>query len=73
MERGRRADGLRLGERVNYVCLECGKKFRTVRSAMSAAMRGCPRCHGVDIDLDNSDLRSWASSAADAVEGRRAA
>ena len=35
-----------------WVCLECGKKFATARSAERAANNGCPKCGGVDIDLD---------------------
>jgi predicted nucleic acid-binding Zn-ribbon protein len=69
MERGRKRDGLaaRLGDRCDWQCLECGHRFRTVRAAMSAAMRGCPKCGGVDVDLADTGLREWASKAADAV------
>jgi hypothetical protein len=35
-----------------FKCLECGKKFRTVAAAERAASNGCPRCGGVDIDVD---------------------
>jgi predicted nucleic acid-binding Zn-ribbon protein len=35
-----------------YKCLECGRKFRTTRSAERAANKGCPGCGGVDIDVD---------------------
>lgn len=35
-----------------FVCLECGKKFKTVKSAEKASYNGCPKCGGVDIDLD---------------------
>ena len=38
-----------------FVCLECGRKFRTVKAARSAANNGCPNCGGVDIDLDVTD------------------
>jgi len=35
----------------NFVCLECGKKFKTVKAAQRATDNGCPKCGGVDIDL----------------------
>jgi hypothetical protein len=35
-----------------WKCLECGKKFRTVKAAERAANNGCPGCGGVDIDVD---------------------
>ena len=35
-----------------FICLECCRKFRTVKSAENAANNGCPNCGGVDIDLD---------------------
>ena len=38
-----------------FVCLECGRKFKTVKAAERAADRGCPGCGGVDIDLGPSD------------------
>lgn len=34
-----------------FECMECGKKFRTVKAAERAASEGCPNCGGVDIDL----------------------
>lgn len=34
-----------------FSCMECGKKFLTVKAAERAADRGCPKCGGVDIDL----------------------
>ena len=37
-----------------FRCLECGKKFRTVKAAERASHNGCPGCGGVDIDLDTS-------------------
>jgi len=37
---------------MTFRCLECGHKFRTVRSAERASLHGCPSCGGVDIDLD---------------------
>lgn len=69
MERGRKLDGLaaRLGDRCDWQCQECGRKFRTVRSAMKAASSGCPGCGGVDIDLADEDLHRWAREAAAAV------
>lgn len=38
-------------KKAEFECLECGKQFRTVRSAERAANEGCPKCGGVDIDL----------------------
>jgi hypothetical protein len=35
-----------------WKCLECGRKFRTVRAAERAANDGCPNCGGVDVDID---------------------
>lgn len=35
-----------------YKCQECGRKFKTTRAAQRAADKGCPKCGGVDIDLD---------------------
>ena len=42
------------------VCLECGKKFRTVRAAERASYHGCPKCGGVDIDIDVTEGRHEA-------------
>ncbi len=36
-----------------FACMECGKKFRTVKAAMKAQDKGCS-CGGFDIDLDVS-------------------
>lgn len=33
-----------------FECLECGRKFATVRAARRAVDQGCPRCGGTDID-----------------------
>jgi hypothetical protein len=35
-----------------WVCLECGRKFRSTAAAERAAMNGCPGCGGVDIDFE---------------------
>ena len=35
-----------------WICLECGKRFKTVAAAERAANNGCPNCGGVDVDLD---------------------
>lgn len=32
-------------------CLECGRKFKSVRAAERAASDGCPHCGGVDVDF----------------------
>ena len=37
-----------------FKCIECGRKFKTVKAAEKAANKGCPGCGGVDIDLDTS-------------------
>lgn len=34
-----------------FQCMECGRKFATVRAARRAVDQGCPRCGGTDIDL----------------------
>lgn len=34
-----------------FACQECGRKFRTVGAAETAASEGCPKCGGVDVDL----------------------
>jgi hypothetical protein len=36
-----------------FVCLECGRKFKTAQAAEKAANDGCPKCGGVDIDIDD--------------------
>lgn len=35
-----------------FACMECGKKFYTVKAAERAAFgpNGCPKCGGADID-----------------------
>lgn len=35
---------------MTFACMECGKKFKTLKAAERAADRGCPKCGGVDID-----------------------
>ena len=40
-----------------FKCLECGKKFKTVRAAERASYEGCPKCGGCDIDLDTEVAR----------------
>ncbi len=34
-----------------WTCLECGKKFKTLKAVEKASSVGCPKCGGVDIDL----------------------
>lgn len=36
-----------------FACMECGKKFYTVKAAERAAFgaKGCPKCGGADIDV----------------------
>jgi predicted nucleic acid-binding Zn-ribbon protein len=38
-----------------FKCQECGKKFKTTQAAERASNNGCPKCGGVDIDLDVPD------------------
>ena len=35
-----------------FKCQECGKKFYTTATAEKAANLGCPKCGGVDIDIN---------------------
>jgi hypothetical protein len=35
-----------------WKCMECGRKFRTAKAVERAANNGCPKCGGVDVDLD---------------------
>jgi len=35
-----------------FVCLECGKKYRSVKAARNALNDGCSKCGGCDIDID---------------------
>ena len=35
-----------------FRCMECSQKFYSVRSAELASYNGCPKCGGVDIDLN---------------------
>lgn len=37
-----------------FACMECGRKFSTTKAAQNASNNGCPKCGGVDIDLDPS-------------------
>jgi len=41
-----------------FKCMECGKKFATVKAAEKASINGCPKCGGTDIDLDVGDDKS---------------
>jgi len=34
-----------------FKCMQCGRKFRTTKSAERAMMRGCPKCGASDVDL----------------------
>jgi predicted nucleic acid-binding Zn-ribbon protein len=34
-----------------WVCLECGRGFRTTAAAAMALATGCPGCGGTDIDI----------------------
>lgn len=50
-----------------FVCLECGKKFKTVKAAEKASYDGCPGCGGVDIDIyvENPPKKGLAGSNAE--------
>lgn len=39
-----------------FECMECGRKFRTVKAAERAASKGCSGCGSVDIDLAETDV-----------------
>lgn len=43
-----------------FKCLECGRRFRTVKAAERAASEGCPDCGGVDIDIDTDSHQKRA-------------
>ena len=55
----------------DFECMECGRKFRSIKSAEKASMDGCPKCGGVDIDLApdvdiplawyEAEVLSWAN------------
>ena len=47
-----------------WKCQECGRKFRTTKAAERASMNGCPKCGGVDIDLDVDETRPRKSDFA---------
>jgi len=34
-----------------FQCLECGRKFYSVKAAERASLNGCPKCNGLDIDI----------------------
>ena len=40
-----------------FACQECGRKFKTAKAAERAARNGCPKCGGVDIDIDTYENR----------------
>lgn len=35
-----------------YACMDCGRKFKTTRSAERACDNGCPKCGSTSVDLD---------------------
>lgn len=57
------------GGSLGYKCLECGKKFKTVKAAQAAVNNGCPKCGGSDIDIDTGKDESWAEEAWSDYEG----
>jgi len=42
----------RVKREAEWRCQECGKKFYSVAAAERASFNGCPKCGGVDIDLN---------------------
>lgn len=40
-----------------FACMECGKKFKTIKAAERASSEGCPKCGGVDIDLQTEESK----------------
>jgi transcription elongation factor Elf1 len=40
----------------SFECMECGRKFRTLKAAERAYTNGCPKCGGTDIDI--GEIRS---------------
>jgi DNA-directed RNA polymerase subunit RPC12/RpoP len=46
-----------------FKCQECGRKFKTAKSAEKASNDGCPGCGGVDIDIDESPKPVKTTSA----------
>jgi len=41
----------------DWKCQECGKRM-TLRAAEKASREGCPKCGGVDVDLDEKVARA---------------
>jgi DNA-directed RNA polymerase subunit RPC12/RpoP len=48
---------LRRKQEVGWVCLECGRKFRSAEAAERASLLGCPNCNSSDIDLNTGDIQ----------------
>ena len=42
---------------ITFKCMECDKKFKTVRAAEKAMFNGCPKCNGGDIDVDYGEAK----------------
>ena len=40
---------------IQWKCQECHKKFKTTKAAERASRIGCPKCGGVDIDIENEN------------------
>lgn len=51
-----------------FQCLECGKKFRTVKAARRSADVGCPGCGGVDIDTTTAEEQKQLDAEQTAAE-----
>jgi len=56
---------------MSYKCQECGRKFKTTKAAERASKNGCPKCGGVDIDLDVS-TREQRIREIQLIDGQRA-
>jgi len=44
-----------------FACQECGRVFKSYRSAMRATHLGCPECGGTDVDLEDDVRLSHAA------------
>jgi hypothetical protein len=44
--------------------MECGRKFRTIKTAERAVSNGCPNCGSVDVDIDVDAPRIKAATEA---------
>lgn len=40
-----------------FTCQDCGRKYKSYRSAMRATNLGCPQCGSCDIDLNEDGAK----------------